>query len=755
MSLSAAQQALDDGDFEQAEKLGQEVMTASKTADAVLLVVKALAAQEKFKEAEVMAKEELATVRSKGDKKAEATVMLALACADGEEAQTSAADAARAFGDLGNKDMEAAALCTLSSVLAAAKKPKEALEAATKAKDISEDADNKLGEAAALHAMAVAQAAGDSTEQALEYADQALDLYLELKDKKMEASELMSMAQWQLDLGKAGKALSDAEDSLEILQELGSAKEIQALSKVFMAHMARGDMYRAGQAAKDGVERYQESGKKRAEAEALEMFVNYHCKSEKYDLAVKYAGQAMTLYQELENKKAEARLMNLISGLNVITGNYDNAALVGDEALSLLQEGGDTKERTEAMFNVADSYILKQEYKKAADVINDMRNLFQKEGDGKAEAGALMALCAVYNEMESYDQAMSAVSRAQVILGEEGESLGEAHALRMLADVHMKKKEYKPAVRASERARTLFRELGVESGEAAVLFTTADASVQSAVAEGAKVGAQAKLSKAATDALDKAGKTAEMSVKLARELDESKELLASSLCCMAQVHMLKSKVDDALEASDEAVVLFREAGDFHSEASALLLSADALRVIRNHPESKAAATEALSLFKQYNDTTGEELAQQILDFIQQVEDSIKQQQMAQQNMWANQMPMQMQQQQQDMPQQATSVARQEKARGPALDVSGGLELTVVRNKVLEIAARITGAEDGEIEADTPLMEAGLTSNSAILLRDELSQELPGISLPVTLVFDYPSISSMSDLIVESSKSKKR
>jgi len=490
----------------------------------------------------------------------------------------------------------------------------------------------------------------------------------------------------------------------------------------------------------------------------LEMLVNYHCKTEKYENAAKIAGQTMTLYQELGNKKGEARLLNLISGLNVITGNYDNAALVGDEALQLLQDVGDTRERTEAMFNVADSYILKQEYKKAADVINDMRNTFQKEGDAKAEAGALMALCAVYCEMESYDQAMSAVSRAQVILGEESEALGEAHTLRMLADVNMKKKEFKGAARAAERARTLFREMGVDSGEAAVLFTTADASVQLAVAEGAKVGAQAKLSKAATDALDKGGKMAEMAVKLAREQDDSKELLASSLCTLAQCHMLKSKVDDALEASDEAVVLFRECGDFHSEASALLLSADALRVIRNHKESKDAANEALSLFKQYNDTTGEELAQQILDFIQQIEDSIKQQQMAQQNMWANQMPMQMMQQPQgggDMPQQAMSVARTERERGPALDVSGGLDLPVVKNKVLEIAARITGAEDGEIEADTPLMEAGLTSNSAILLRDELSQELPGISLPVTLVFDYPSIAAMSELIVENSKAKKR
>merc|ERR1711972_25850 len=88
--------------------------------------------------------------------------------------------------------------------------------------------------------------------------------------------------------------------------------------------------------------------------------------------------------------------------------------------------------------------------------------------------------------------------------------------------------------------------------------------------------------------------------------------------------------------------------------------------------------------------------------------------------------------------------------GPALDVKSGLSLDVVKSKVLEIAMRITGADDDEIQADTPLMEAGLTSNSAILMRDELTQELPGINLPVTLIFDYPSVTAMVELIMESS-----
>merc|ERR1739838_1197522 len=86
-----------------------------------------------------------------------------------------------------------------------------------------------------------------------------------------------------------------------------------------------------------------------------------------------------------------------------------------------------------------------------------------------------------------------------------------------------------------------------------------------------------------------------------------------------------------------------------------------------------------------------------------------------------------------------SVARVEREKGAALDLSQGLNNSMVQSKLLEIALRITGADDDEIEVDTPLMEAGLTSNSAILLRDELASELPGMNLRVTLVFDYPTV----------------
>merc|ERR1719446_1114806 len=83
----------------------------------------------------------------------------------------------------------------------------------------------------------------------------------------------------------------------------------------------------------------------------------------------------------------------------------------------------------------------------------------------------------------------------------------------------------------------------------------------------------------------------------------------------------------------------------------------------------------------------------------------------------------------------------------ALDMSGGITVETVSAKIKEVAMGIIGDEE-DIEVDTPLMQAGLTSNTAVLLRDEMTTTIPGVNLPPTLMFDYPSISAIAEFIVE-------
>merc|ERR1712060_386063 len=101
------------------------------------------------------------------------------------------------------------------------------------------------------------------------------------------------------------------------------------------------------------------------------------------------------------------------------------------------------------------------------------------------------------------------------------------------------------------------------------------------------------------------------------------------------------------------------------------------------------------------------------------------------------------------PEQASAATPGYEAKLMKIDIGAGLSPEILRNQISEVAKGLIGFDE-EIEIDMPLMESGLTSNTAVLLRDALTQQLPGISLPVTLVFDYPSIESMTELVMEKS-----
>jgi len=85
--------------------------------------------------------------------------------------------------------------------------------------------------------------------------------------------------------------------------------------------------------------------------------------------------------------------------------------------------------------------------------------------------------------------------------------------------------------------------------------------------------------------------------------------------------------------------------------------------------------------------------------------------------------------------------------GAAITLTSGMDPKIVSDKITQIAKDIIG--DGEdIELDTPLMQAGITSNTAVILRDSLSQEIQGVNLPPTLMFDYPSVESITGFIMD-------
>lgn len=75
-------------------------------------------------------------------------------------------------------------------------------------------------------------------------------------------------------------------------------------------------------------------------------------------------------------------------------------------------------------------------------------------------------------------------------------------------------------------------------------------------------------------------------------------------------------------------------------------------------------------------------------------------------------------------------------KGPSTE-----ELTTV---VSDIALSLIGVES--LDADEPLMDAGLDSLAAVEFGNTISKEFAGINLPSTLMFDFPSVKLLSGFI---------
>ncbi|CAE8592352.1 unnamed protein product [Polarella glacialis] len=75
-------------------------------------------------------------------------------------------------------------------------------------------------------------------------------------------------------------------------------------------------------------------------------------------------------------------------------------------------------------------------------------------------------------------------------------------------------------------------------------------------------------------------------------------------------------------------------------------------------------------------------------------------------------------------------------RGPTMEQ--------ITDMVKETALSLIGVES--LDADEPLMDAGLDSLAAVEFQSAVSKDFKGIELPSTLMFDVPSVTQLAHLI---------
>jgi len=744
MLLVVADGHIIDEDPEQALKAATNALTLCKElgdlqgiADSARILVQSHNFENRYEESMKVVEEEMTRFKKTNDREGTAKMLLSSAEINGsrrgpdkfalkrlDEALEAGTGALTIFRDLGDKKMEGLALLELGNInsqLRSMKKEgkKDALLLAEEAKEIFQSIGEKR-----LTAAALAQIAGLRVELGeymigFEAATEALDTIQELGLRKMEAYHLQNMASWHLEEGEAKKAVPLAEEALEIYREANGmhSREASAVGTLFEALITIAEQkneegtqkFRAAESvAEEALWRYEAAKFGDGVAGCLDLLVRVSTAKGELDEALQFAKRAQTAYAEVGDKFSESRMLRMISQIQLHKDLFKKALEAAQESVEVLKPIAHPGHIAEALASVAVAQ--------------------HKRGNYKA--------------------AMARLTEGQALMRECGDAQGEATALASLAKLHMAHGEYKAALRTAGEAREFYEEMDDDEGLASVLFMIAKTQFMNLVSGNKR---SQPGSKSWNEGMERAQRAAKESVSLAKEVG-NQHTRAAAVFVLAQVAFAQEKYSECIEHSNEAVMTCRASGDLDNEAVALMLSADCYHELNMMDDARAAAQESLDITRYMGDTSGQQEASELLAKIEPKPDQLTMQKAMEMLQLQGQQPQQVQaaggtipfvpkgmQQQQQQPSEAAAIQR---VAGQVLDTSGGLSREIVGDKIREIVASLVGDED-DLENDLPLMTAGLTSNSAVLLVDAIKEEIPGVKVSPTLVFDYPSINDIA------------
>eukprot|EP00440_Ansanella_granifera_P032408 gb/GFBE01035167.1/.p1 GENE.gb/GFBE01035167.1/~~gb/GFBE01035167.1/.p1 ORF type:complete len:963 (+),score=230.90 gb/GFBE01035167.1/:1-2889(+) len=695
-------------------------------AECVRIVAHGLSRQGLRHEAIKMATEELDKFRMSKSRRAEAIMLLALAEAQvqsdsielREEAVQLAGQARSASSALKDRKLEGESLLALGNAILMLggtrhSQSQAAVEAFTRALDLFQLTRSLQLQGRAYHGMAVGFAAGGQVEQALQEAQNALRLFQQAQSVHDEVAELDAIAGWMLEAGSVQKALQFSQQSLGLAKEDKCSLRREALSlKTFIrVNMQLGKAANVAVNALEAVARFRQANAREAESIALSSAVQALAVQDNPERTLQVATEACLVLRELGQRQQETQMLCTMAQVCLQSQQADQAATHAEAALDIARNCGDRASRTQALGFLAQAHLQRRAggLDKALGVIKEEQQHCRDTSDKEGEAACLLSAASLHVESARHKEALLAAEEARTLFKSSSDKQGEVAALQIIADVHARAMRYEKVLEAAEKALSIAESIGDAQGEASLQIMIAQASMGLL-----ETGSDDPSSSSFKQSASRAAQAAKRAIALARR-GNRQDLLASALCALSQAQLLAGDSEAARQAASSAATVSRSAGDRLGEATALVVSANALLVGGKLDLAKQAASKSLLLFQELRDYIGEGMAKAAIDAIE------------------NPAP----------PNQGTAVG---KVRVMVRRQKTSADPEVFREKVRRVVTEIVGM-DGIMD-DTPLMQSGLTSQSSVLLRNALSKEAPGASLPFTLMFDYPSISDLSAFLVE-------
>lgn len=298
----------------------------------------------------------------------------------------------------------------------------------------------------------------------------------------------------------------------------------------------------------------------------------------------------------LRNVKAdviqEAKGKVALSRVYLQKGDERRALQEATDALNKFESAKDYRGQCDALRCIILAHLYEENTHDAGKKVSDALERFKASGEIYGEAAMLLLQADVFVAEGEYDKAVEFVAKVRDVAKKiQSKDNGKGYLLIKVAEFYLAAWKPPEASQVCEEATGFFRQLeGAvgKHGEAVALHASAQAS----------------------QAEEKYDEALKRVVDATEIFQASKELVALAAVVRTRIGILLAKglENEAINAASDAVSVCHTAGDVRSEASAKLQLAEVCAQTSRWPAAKAAAKEALQIFKDMGSIDGQSAA---------------------------------------------------------------------------------------------------------------------------------------------------
>eukprot|EP00439_Symbiodinium_sp_Y106_P039914 s3123_g4.t2 len=718
--------------------------------------LKAAVEQRKPEEALLLASDELEHFRADGDRRGEASMLLALAEINMDrrgarkraEALEVALAALMTFQEIRDQRLQALTYLILTNLYSKMQMPDEAEHAAQSALCVFQALGDQMSQAKTFHGLALTMASRHRYADAAVHAEEACALFAKLGDVKMEAAELVSIGQWQLAAGKPGRAAASAEQALLLFRQIGYGKgwQAKALSVLCQALAQSGRSAAAAKVAREQGGLFREERDLAGQVASQEIAAHAHLASKHPERALSELKDAQQLIDAKgDPSQAKARLCRAEAASFLAGGDIAEAVRTLNRAVAMAKDVKDHAEEARAYRDLFDIHLDCGRFSAAGEAAARERAVAEAAEDRIREAASCVRLAVALANGGDLVKSLALAEEACDLSEAARDRRGMARALHVLSSIQRLDGNMDAALEASEKRLKLARDLGDLHLEAAAMQELAGLH-----------RAEGNFSEARHLAME--------SRDLCRQSGD-RHGLVNALVALTELALTAESGDlkqSLLHPSKEAVAVAGKLGDGMLRAKALYWRAHALGAVGRHPAARRIAHDAAELLTKLGDAEGrvrclflvaelyaaEGSKADALGVVQEVRllaksagDAEAEYEVALLEEEVSRKESQPEPQA-TTPQPATEKPPEAAAREVPVAKTASLDPKEVLQQLLRLVKEVTSSTD-EIELDTQFVDAGMDSLSGVTLVTMMSREF-GMSFTPSTVFDYPSVRTLRD-----------